>query len=129
MAIRRRSIGREVGTAFAVLALYLLTILLPLHQAAGLQRDLDKLGFATLESWSICVPLAQDENGNPTAPTVSKCPAAGIAKRDFAALVPAHVPVVGPTTATALRWTVPSPRTARAIPQHFGQSRAPPVTV
>ena len=76
---RTRSIGREIGTALAVLGLYLLTILAPLHQARASQLELDALGFSNLATgWVICSAAAQDDQGQPG--TIAKCPAAGIGK-------------------------------------------------
>ena len=50
-----RSIGREIGTAFAVLAIYLLTVLAPLHHARASQLGFEQLGYATIESsWVLC---------------------------------------------------------------------------
>ena len=129
MAFRQRSMAREFGTAFAVLAIYVLTLLLPLHQAAGLQRDLDRLGFETLSAWSVCAPLVQDEDGNPTTPTVVKCPAAGIAKNDFAGIVPASVHFDPPRSSDRIDPLVAVDNPKPGIPAHFGQSRAPPVAV
>tara|TARA_R110002020_G_scaffold21095_12_gene71663 strand:- start:1073 stop:1441 length:369 start_codon:yes stop_codon:yes gene_type:complete len=121
--------AREFGTAFAVLAIYVLTLLLPLHQAAGLQRDLDRLGFETLTAWSVCAPLVQDEDGNPKTATVVKCPAAGFGKQDFVAIAPASLPIGIPAPASIVAWAAPSIRLQPSIPEHFGQSRAPPVAV
>jgi len=129
MAFRRRSMTRELGTAFAVLAIYVLTLLLPLHQAAGLQRDLDKLGFETLTAWSVCAPLVQDEDGNPKTSTIVKCPATGFGKQDFAAIAPAPVRIIVPTPAIPMAWAVATIGLKPSIPEHFGQSRAPPVAV
>ena len=129
MAFQRRSMTREFGTALAVLAIYVLTLFLPLHQAAGLQRDLDRLGFETLTAWSVCAPLVQDEDGNPKTATVVKCPAAGLGKQDFAALVPAPVQFIVPVLASAMAWPVLPAAFKPSITAHFGQSRAPPVAV
>ena len=80
------SISREIGTALAVLALYLLTILTPLHEARASQLVFEKLGYTTLQTgWVLCNSL------DPAAPdsdiSVTKCPAAGIGKP--AAVAPA----------------------------------------
>lgn len=129
MAFRQRSMAREFGTAFAVLAIYVLTLLLPLHQAAGLQRDLDRLGFETLTSWSVCTPLAQEKDDNSTAPAVVKCPAAGFGKQDFAGVMPASMVIGLPQSSAGIDPLVTLQRVKPGIPEHFGQSRAPPVTV
>ena len=128
MFMRRRSIAREVGTAFAVLALYVLTLLLPLHQVAGAQRELSALGYETIGVWSICEQLTEDQNGDPATAAAVKCPAAGIAKHEFTA-PPAGTPeLVREDVATSVRYAVPSYIPEGQTPDHFGQSRAPPVT-
>jgi len=76
-----RSISREIGTAFAVLALYLLTILAPLHQARASQLAFEELGYSTIQSgWVLCTPAGA--TGQDKDVLVSKCPAAGIGKHD-----------------------------------------------
>lgn len=79
MQNNRMIIAREVGMALAVLALYLLTLLLPLHQAAASQRDLAALGFENLADWSVCSSLASESDADTDIAPV-KCPAAGLAK-------------------------------------------------
>ena len=119
---------RETGIALAVLAIYVLTLLLPLHQAAGLQRDLNALGFSTLESWSVCQPMAQDEDGAPREAAALTCPATGVAKQQLAAVLPPVLVIEPPTIAHVVRYrdipAIPAP----ILPDHVGQSRAPPVT-
>lgn len=128
MGSRSRNIVRETGTAFAVLAIYVLTLLLPLHQAAGLQRDLSRLGFAPTIEWSICGPAASGDTGQQD-PTAVKCPAAGIAKHEFAAIVPTVAEVVLPLTVAVVHYAHVDLGHDDIRPDHFGQSRAPPVTV
>ncbi|MEO8685730.1 MAG: hypothetical protein ABI414_12925 [Devosia sp.] len=84
--VHSRSMFREIGTAFAVLALYLLMILTPLHQARATQVDLAALGYQTVETgWVLC---SGDTDRNETKTLVSKCPAAGIAKQQLAEPTP-----------------------------------------
>ena len=120
---------REAGIALAVLALYVLTLLLPLHQAAGLQRDLNAAGFSTLDSWSICQPLAQDDQGDPREAAALKCPATGVAKQQLAVVLPPVLTLEAPTTAEVIGFAAPDEHIRPILPDHFGQSRAPPVTV
>ena len=120
---------RETGIALAVLAIYVLTLLMPLHQAAALQRDLNAQGFATLDSWSVCQPLAQDENGAPIEASALKCPATGIAKHQLAAVLPPVLVIEPPTTADAVHFAQSLAPLTPILPDHVGQSRAPPVTV
>lgn len=79
-----RSRTREIGTAFAVLAIYLLTILAPLHHARASQLAFQQLGYTTLESgWVLC---SSTETGSQDRDvTIAKCPAAGIGKPDAVA--------------------------------------------
>jgi hypothetical protein len=81
-----RSISREIGTALAVLAIYLFTILAPLHEARASQLTFEKLGYTTLQTgWVLCNSL--EASGQDSDVTVAKCPAAGIGKP--AAVAPA----------------------------------------
>lgn len=127
---RARRMVREVGTAFAVLAIYVLTLLLPMHQAAGLQRDLAQLGYETVGAWSLCEDFAStSEGGDQPEPTAVKCPAAGIGKYEFAALLPPALTVAPPVVADPIRHDVAVVPALGSPPDHFGQSRAPPASV
>ena len=127
MAFARNGIGRDLGAAFAVLAIYVLTLLLPLHQAAGLQRDLGKLGFEAIDGWSICAPLA--ETGGDDAPAAVKCPATGIAKTGFAGILPASITLAPPTAHQPAAYAQAVDVARSTLPAHFAQSRAPPSLV
>ncbi|SMQ85630.1 hypothetical protein SAMN06295905_2917 [Devosia lucknowensis] len=120
---------REAGMAVAVLAIYVLTLLLPLHQAAGLQRDLNALGYSTLSSWSICQPMAQDDEGNPAAAAALTCPVTGIAKHQLTAVLPPVLLLEAPTVAELVVFAETAAPSRPILPAHFGQSRAPPVAV
>jgi hypothetical protein len=119
--LEQRRIAREIGAAFAVLAIYLLVLLAPLHQAAGLQRDLAKLGYDTVGALSVCVAIAEDDD---TSAAV-KCPAAGIGKAEFTGPVPVQT-LVPPAVSTAAAYAAPSAALTAPLPEHVGQSRAPP---
>ncbi|MBJ3785921.1 hypothetical protein [Devosia sediminis] len=127
--IRERNLFREAGLAVAVLAIYVLTLLLPLHQVAGLQRDLNALGYSTLDNWSACQPLAQDENGDPQQAAALSCPASGIAKHQLAAVLPPVLVFDPPTAAKRVGFVELLSIRSVNLPDHVGQSRAPPVTV
>jgi hypothetical protein len=120
---------RETGIALAMLAVYVLTLLLPLHQAAGLQRDLDTLGFATLDTWSVCQPLAADADGEPDEAAALKCPATGTAKHQLAATLPPAITFALPAATLLLSLAEPAAPQAAILPDHIGQSRAPPAAV
>ena len=78
-----RSMTREIGTALAVLAIYLLTVLAPLHQARASQLALEDLGYTTLAGgWVLCT--TDGIKGQDTDASVAKCPATGIGKQDLA---------------------------------------------
>ena len=77
-----RSIGREIGTALAVLAIYLLTVLAPMHHARASQVAFEGLGYSTIESsWVLCTPTSVDADDRNVL--VAKCPATGVGKTDF----------------------------------------------
>lgn len=127
MPFRSRSIVRETATAIAVLALYVLVLLAPLHQAAGLQRDFDALGYASLDLWAVCAPLTVDQTDE--QPDVAKCPFAGVGKSDVALAEPASLDFGLLRVATEPFYpSVTEQGHSRNAP-HIGQARAPPVTV
>lgn len=119
---------RETGAVLAVLAIYVLTLLLPLHQAAGLQRDLNAIGYSTLDIWSLCQPMAEDENGDPASAAALTCPATGVAKQSLAALLPPVLQIEPPVSTDSVSHAQPPDLYRLAQPDHVGQSRAPPVT-
>ncbi|MGV3576636.1 MAG: hypothetical protein ACO1O4_16045 [Devosia sp.] len=116
---------KEAGIALAIAAIYILTLLLPLHQAAGLQRELATFGYETISKVSICNPTRTDA---PKADDglVFKCPAAGIAKNPFAD-APAGSEFNQPRAVGTLemRGESASPSLAR-LNLRDGLSRAPP---
>jgi len=125
MPFRSRNIAREMATAVAVLAIYILVLLAPLHQAAGLQRDLAELGYTALDSWSICSPLApQNEDGKP--PVVVKCPAASVGKHVLAAIDPVVIDTEFFPASDAIRYPAFSSFAASGSVWPLGQPRAPP---
>jgi len=124
----RQTMMREMGAAFAVLAIYVLTLLMPLHQAAGLQRDLNAMGFSTLEAWSVCQPMAEDENGDPASAAALTCPATGVAKQQLTAVLPPVLVIEPPSTTDVIRFSQAHIHHKPVLPDHVGQSRAPPVT-
>lgn len=89
MAIRPAHMFREAGAALAVLALYVLVLLAPLHQAAGLQRDLSQVGYESQWSWSVCSSLGEDSDTDTSL--AIKCPLANAGKFELAAF-PAPAP-------------------------------------
>lgn len=129
MADRADITIKELGTVLAVLALYVLVLLTPLHQAAGLQRDLSAMGFETLASWSACQSLAEDETGDPLAAPAVKCPAASLGKTGLATGVPPVLLIETPGRSEIVLYADAGDSHPLRLPDHFGQSRAPPVAV
>lgn len=129
MDMRTKSLAREAGTALAVLAIYVLTLLLPLHQAAELQRDFNALGFATLDAYSVCSSLALDSDGGPVEAAALTCPAVGASKQEIAAILPSAITLPA-LQLTAIGRVAPLAGIIRTMPpDHVGQSRAPPIAV
>ena len=124
----RRTIGREIGTALAVLAIYLLTLFAPLHQARASQLVFENLGYTTITSgWVLCTPAGT--TGQDRDISVTKCPAAGIGKYDLILpsldVLPAGLDVVAFANAlpAAVSGFLPTPTAPPSGP------RAPPVSV
>ncbi len=71
-------IRREAGLALALLALWLMVLLVPLHQTAGLLREMGCAGHDISGAWSICVTLADQDGAKDHG--VPICPVQGIGK-------------------------------------------------
>lgn len=124
----RRTIGREIGTALAVLAIYLLTLLAPMHQARASQLVFEELGYTTtVAGWVLCTP--DGATGEDREISVAKCPATGIGKNDLALptldVLPAGLGVV----ALALVLPPIAQPFLRASTAPPSGPRAPPVAV
>lgn len=121
MSPTMRALMREAGAAFAVLAIYVLTLLAPLHQAAATQRGFAELGYEATAVWSICTATA-DARSDSETPTAVKCPLTGVGKQDFA-----HPPL--PATRLArlgVATEVSYIRPAQASPSSLLHPGAPP---
>lgn len=77
-ARRNLSVTREIGTALAVTAIWLLSLLAPLHQTSGLVRDLAARGFEPALVWSLCNPTDAAQDAGDDAKIL--CPAQGVAQ-------------------------------------------------
>ena len=125
MPFRNRNIARETVAAIAVMAIYILVLLAPLHQSAGQQRDFARLGYASLDTWSICSSLApQNEDGKP--PAVVKCAASGIGKNDLATLEPAVIDLAIAQAFAPVRYAQTAEPAEAAWDRSSAQARAPP---
>jgi hypothetical protein len=122
----QRIMVKEIGTALAVLAIYLLTILAPLHQARASQLAFQELGYSTVETgWVLCSPF-ETSSGSETV-TPAKCPAAGIGKHELIAPAPAAIVLPIDRASLAAPLPVPTqPVPAKTAPSPLG-ARAPPV--
>ncbi len=122
-----RNIGREIGTAFAVLALYLLTVLAPLHHARASQLAFEQLGYATIEaSWVLCTPTGAE--GQDSDVLIAKCPATGVGKAEFVLPALDSLPVSHAVALAAPLATLSPTILPRAIASPGGP-RGPPVSV
>lgn len=122
-----RSIGREIGTALAVLAIYLLTVLAPLHHARASQLAFEELGYAAPAlGWIRCTPAGAE--GGDREILVAKCPAMGAGKVDLALPLLDAAPVRHQAAiASPLPSTIASGVQRSVAPS--GGPRAPPVPV
>lgn len=123
-----RGIGREIGTAFAVLAIYLLTVLAPLHHARASQLTFEQLGYASIQtSWVLCTPAGPGETDRDAL--IAKCAAAGVGKTELALPVLAALSAGLDRTALAAPLSVQSSSVVPRAIAPPGGSRAPPVLV
>lgn len=118
---------RETGMGLAMLAIWLLSLLAPLHQTSGLLRDMALAGHDISDAWSICITLSQDEDGESRVTSV--CPAHAIGKTGVATPPP---PVLLAGALPTLRGADLPTEVVRADRPHDcapGQPRAPPATI
>lgn len=80
MSLTMRALLKEAGAAFAVLAVYVLTLLVPLHQSAATQRSFAALGYEALGDWSICTPINEAEDDG-DGQAVTACPVTALGKQ------------------------------------------------
>lgn len=115
---------RETGMALAVLALWMLSLLVPLHQTSGLLRELARTGHDISAAWSVCVTLAQDEAAGDHV--VPACPAQAIGKTGLA-MAPPHMALAGfqPVSRDLDPVLVPPPYVQAQV-WRPAQARAPP---
>jgi len=120
-----RSIGREIGLALAMLGLYLLTLLAPLHEARASQLAFERLGYATTEiRWVICT-AGGIEGGEEAG--VSTCPATGAGKAGLVPPLLAALPVMHRIAASP-SVAIAAPTRPRPVSPPSGP-RAPPLLV
>lgn len=125
MSSNARMISREIGMALVVLAIWLLSLLVPMHQVSRLIGDLAEAGVVTVTDWSLCVSL--DLEGEESDGPQTLCPAQGIGKNDLAVLPDGVLLSIRPSTPKNLYNPAPPERFWARIQADTGQPRAPPV--
>lgn len=123
----RAGIVREVGTVCAVLAIYVLTLLAPIHHARASQVVFEKLGYESSEgSWVFCTPAGPTGQDRDLA--LAKCPATGIGKHDLVVPDLASLHLV---LAAEVSSVTPPPARLVSLPRQEapGSPRAPPAGI
>ena len=114
--------------AIAVLSLWMLALLAPLHQTAVLLRALAETGHQLPAGWSVCVTLAGDsaDQGDGADRATTVCPAQALTKTEIA-LPAADVVLIAfrPAQFSYVAQPVLPVHPARAPPLPV-QARAPP---
>lgn len=129
MTTRRResTVFKELGMALTVLALWMLSLLVPLHQTSGVLRELARAGYDISNGWTVCVTLAQDESRPDQAPAM--CPVqvmAKIAPLDFDL---SGLPALREVEPLLADWTHSDPLSHVARPERAAQPRGPPALI
>lgn len=82
MSKATRSVWKDAGAAIAVFSIYMLTLLVPLHQAAATQSSFAELGYETIGAWPICSAIS-DADAEENAPFAVSCPVVSLAKNQL----------------------------------------------
>ncbi|GEM_PF-2670375 len=61
-ALTARILLREVRFACAVLAIWLMSLLAPMHLVSRMAADLRVAGYQTASDWSLCIPTGQTDD-------------------------------------------------------------------
>jgi len=118
-------VTREIGMALAVLSIWLMSLLAPMHQVSRLIGELSQAGIITVSHWSLCVPLDLDGDG-PDGP-VTLCPAQGIGKSDMLVPMPAVLLAVAVPAVLLDGFDLTPERFWSRFQSEPGQPRAPPI--
>lgn len=128
MSEKLHPVMREAGAALAVLTLYLLTLLTPLHQSAASQRVFADLGYETVGAWSLCTAIGEAD-ARDGVPAILKCPATGIGKFDLFASDTAPALDAPLRIASGIVFSGWADVPARPHPTSDARPRAPPARV
>ncbi|MEQ1770607.1 MAG: hypothetical protein ABL879_12280 [Devosia sp.] len=127
MPFRSRTLVREFSTALAVVAVYILVLLAPLHQAAGLQKDLAGLGYESTATWSLCVAVTPADSSGKSAADI-KCPAASIGKDGLVPVEPSVIDLAIQRSGEPLAYFAVATAAVSNVSPHIAEARAPPAT-
>ncbi|WP_189424382.1 hypothetical protein [Devosia pacifica] len=124
----RHTVLKDLGAPLAVLAIYLLTLLTPLHHAAWLQKDFAKLGYEASSAWSVCTAI-NDADANQETPDAVHCPVAAIGKAQVFADVGGSA-LLAPIAVAGILVPADSDRHEPPLPARTRpHPRAPPVLI
>lgn len=121
-----KALLKDMSAALAVLSIYMLTLLVPLHQAAGLQSDFAELGFNSLSTSLICEAVAETETDNDT-PTAVNCPVTGAGKTQLALVSALPAIDVALPVETRINYARLAQAPPTAFQSHQSNPRAPPM--
>lgn len=129
MAARRKesSVTRELGMALTVLALWMLSLLVPLHQTSGMLRELARAGYDISNAWTVCVTIAADKE-RPDQPP-SMCPAQVVAKGGLVDFDADRLPPPQSVRLHLADWRFGDAVDHVARPEHVVQPRGPPALI
>lgn len=124
MSKSNQIIVREFGMALAVLAVWLLTLLAPMHLASRYTAELAAAGIIAPPNWSLCIPAEQTEDG---ATLPSLCPAKSLGQDQLWPGPDTRALPLFVATARTVTWHVVEVRDPTRNPTDIGQPRAPPL--
>lgn len=117
-----RVVTREIGLASAVLAIWLLSLLAPMHLVSRMATQLRLAGYDLPGDWSLCLPSGQvDDDGRPITLCPGKTACGGVLPGGvrFADLIAVSAAAAFPVLTSQIQ--------AARILKGAVQPRAPPV--
>lgn len=120
-----KSVLKDAGAAIAVLSIYLLTLLIPLHQANATQAGFAELGYAATDAWVLCQTPA-DADGGTDGADVAICDLTGVNKHNLSLAAPGGAVLAASPTATPVDYNRTPPFLHAFAPSSNTHSRAPP---
>lgn len=128
MATSRKdtTVFKELGLALTVLALWMLSLLVPLHQTSGMLRELARAGYDISDAWTVCVTLAQDESRPDQPPSI--CPAQLVSKAGLVGVDIVRLPGLRSIAPRLADWAIYDDVGHVVRPRQDAQPRGPPVS-